>query len=260
MKDPVGEPVKRCFMIAPIGLPNSDTRRRSDKVLRHIVRPIVEEFNYQIDRADDIDHSGQITSQVIDRIASDDLVIADLTDLNPNVFYELALRHALRKPFIQIAEAGQVLPFDIQNQRTILVDHRDLDSVAEAKERIRNSILSIESGAAVETPMSFALNLQDLRGSADPEEKGIAQLIESVGRLEARLLNDRSRSGSHLASDFSAMRGFIERLGKDGRLTNADIFELMSAANTSKSYERWVASLEAQQASSGGNFDEEPPF
>lgn len=249
-------------MIAPIGQPTSDTRKRSDQVLKHIVRPVVEGFGYAVDRADDIDHSGQITSQVINRIADDDLVIADLTDLNPNVFYELALRHALKKPFVQIAEVGTVLPFDLQNQRTILFDHHDLDSVAEARERISNSITALEAGSPVETPMSFAVGLQDLRGSTDPEEQGIAQVVETVGRLESMLTKEfrGSRSPQTHYQDLQVMRHFIEGLGKQGRLLPTDEFDLMSTG-TSKAFHAWLKTLiftVPQQQKSV--FDEDPPF
>src|SRR3989339_2254786 len=95
---------KSCFVIAPIGEPDSDTRKRSDQVLKHIIRPAVEACGYKAVRADEIDKPGIITSQVIQRVVDDPLVVADLTESNPNVFYELAIRHALRKPLIQLIQ------------------------------------------------------------------------------------------------------------------------------------------------------------
>jgi len=49
-------------------------------------------------RADKISEPGIITTQIIGHIVDAELVIADLTDKNPNVFYELAIRHAIRNP------------------------------------------------------------------------------------------------------------------------------------------------------------------
>lgn len=89
---------KSCFVISPIGEPDSDTRKRADQILKHVVKPAVAECGYTAVRADEIDKPGIITSQVIQRVVTDPLVIADLTERNPNVFYELAIRHALRKP------------------------------------------------------------------------------------------------------------------------------------------------------------------
>ena len=104
---------KICFVIAPIGEPDSDTRRRSDQVLRHIIRPAVETKGYTSIRADEISEPGIITSQVIQHVVDAPLIVADLTERNPNGFYELAVRHAIRKPFIHIIDKGESIPFDV---------------------------------------------------------------------------------------------------------------------------------------------------
>jgi len=77
---------KKCFVIAPLGSDGSEVRKRSDQVLKHIIKPAASECGYEATRADEISEPGIITSQVIQRIVDDHLVIADLTDRNPNVF------------------------------------------------------------------------------------------------------------------------------------------------------------------------------
>ena len=91
---------KSCFFIAPIGEPGTVVRRDSDQVLRHIVRPAASRAGFDAVRADEIAEPGIITSQVIERIVESPLVIADLSGHNPNVFYELAIRHVIRKPYV----------------------------------------------------------------------------------------------------------------------------------------------------------------
>ena len=81
-----------------------------------------------------------ITSQVIDHLLNDDLVIADLTYKNPNVSYELAIRHSVEKPVIQIKEYSETIPFDITNMITINVDYRFFDKVNICKEDIKRQI------------------------------------------------------------------------------------------------------------------------
>lgn len=74
---------KLCFVISPIGDPDSATRKRADQVLKHIVGPAAESCDYTALRADEIDTPGMITSQVIQHVVNATLVIADLTERNP---------------------------------------------------------------------------------------------------------------------------------------------------------------------------------
>ena len=59
---------KTCFVISPIGDPDSDTRKRADQVLKHVIRPAVSTCGYKAVRADEIDKPGIITSQVIQHV------------------------------------------------------------------------------------------------------------------------------------------------------------------------------------------------
>ena len=72
-----------------------------------------------VQRADSLTRPGIITNQVIQLVADADLVVADLTDHNPNVFYELAIRHALQLPLVRLIDRAQDLPFDIKVMRTV---------------------------------------------------------------------------------------------------------------------------------------------
>jgi len=149
---------KICFVIAPIGKPESETRKRSDQVLQDIIRPAVESCGYKAVRADEIDEPGIITNQIIRHIVDASLVIADLTGQNANVFYELAIRHAIREPLVQIIDKIEDIPFDIGAMRTIQIDHQNPESVEEAKTKIRKQIQSLEaSTSSPENPISAAL-------------------------------------------------------------------------------------------------------
>lgn len=180
---------KICFMIAPIGEPESETRKRSDQILKHIVSPAAKECGYNALRADQISEPGIITSQVIQHVVDDHLVLADLTDRNPNVFYELAVRHAIRKPLIQIIRKGEAIPFDVAGTRTIHVDHHDLDSVEEAATQIVKQIRAVEKDATqVDTPISVALDLQMLRQSENPEQRSLADVVGALSELRTAFL------------------------------------------------------------------------
>ena len=179
---------KQCFVISPIGEPDSETRKRSDQVLQHVVRPAANSCGYKAVRADEIDKPGIITSQVIQHVVNADLVVADLTERNPNVFYELAIRHALKKPLVQIIRKGEAIPFDVAATRTIFVDHKDLDSVEAARNGIIEQIKALEKDSSdIETPISVSLDLQFLRQSEKPEERSLADLVAAVVDLRADL-------------------------------------------------------------------------
>lgn len=111
---------KICFIASQIGRADSKERKQSEYIFELLTQTL-NRFGYELIRADKISSSGSITEQIIKKLFEADLLVADLSDKNANVFYELAIRHATNKPFIQIIEEKEInhIPFDIQNQRTL---------------------------------------------------------------------------------------------------------------------------------------------
>ena len=112
---------KLCFVIGPIGADRSETCKTTDFLLRGILKPALEtnEFNYVVRRSDEDSDPGMIGDKVVTDIIHAELVVADLTNLNPNAFYELGIRHSTLKPTIHVAKSGTALPFDNISHRTI---------------------------------------------------------------------------------------------------------------------------------------------
>jgi hypothetical protein len=193
---------KKCFVISPIGEDGSDTRKRADQVLKHVIKPAAEECGFDAIRADDIAEPGLITSQVIQRIIDDPLVVADLTGMNPNVFYELAIRHSIRKPLVQIIQKGDKIPFDVAGMRTVSVDHKDLDSVDEARAEIVKQIKAVadKKPEEIDSPISVSVELQFLKHSENPEERSYADFISAVSdlRKDISLIEKKLSSPSSL--------------------------------------------------------------
>jgi len=198
---------KKCFVISPIGPAGSEIRERSDKILEFIIRPAVEQqCHYEVTRADEMMSPGVITSQIMDRINNDDLVIADLTGLNPNVFYELAVRHAVNKPVIQIMELGEYPPFDVAGMRTIFVDHRSLPSAKACIDGLVAAIAEVERGdAKVISPISFSVNFDALRQSGDAS-------AEDTGKVLSQVLLEMSQQRTELRAIQSELRRHNVRL------------------------------------------------
>lgn len=150
---------RACFVIAPLGEPDSPTRKRTNSLMQHIIRPAAKACNYAPTLATDDEHPGLIHSRILGRVMNDPLVIADLTDRNPNVYYELAIRHYSERPFIQMIAEGQELPFDIAPMQTIRYNLGDPDSVVLAKRSLASQMRNIDTaGAPLETPVSMALS------------------------------------------------------------------------------------------------------
>lgn len=115
-----------CFYITPIGNEDSEYRKHSDLFLESIISPVIQQFDLKVVRADQIEKPGTITNQIIEYIFKSKLVIADLSFHNPNVFYEIALRHVCRLPTVQIIRKSDRIPFDLSQARTIIIDTTDI--------------------------------------------------------------------------------------------------------------------------------------
>src|ERR1017187_5104350 len=86
---------KHCFIIMPIAKDGSEEHSYY-KALYDELKFAIAPLGFSVTRADEVPKSGAITKDVIIRLAKADLVVADLTNVNPNVFYELGVRHSLR--------------------------------------------------------------------------------------------------------------------------------------------------------------------
>jgi hypothetical protein len=138
--------MKTCFFISPIGSPDSAERAASDKLLKFIIEPVLKRCGFDRPvRADHITQPGVITSQVFTKLWIDDLVVADLTGSNPNVFYELAVRHIARKPCVHMIRKGERLPFDVAPNRTVFFDF-DIEEADRAQTELDKSMNPVEVG------------------------------------------------------------------------------------------------------------------
>lgn len=110
---------KRCFIIMPIGKTDTIEQEKSFGLLNSVIRPVVENLGFKCIPPHEITDTGAISKRIINEIVDDDLVIANLTGLNPNVMYEVGIRHSVAKPIVTLSEEGTPLPFDISDQRNI---------------------------------------------------------------------------------------------------------------------------------------------
>jgi hypothetical protein len=174
-----GELKKHCFVISPIGQDDTDIRKRADQVLRHIIKKALSD-SYTVERADDISKPGLITLQIIERLMKAPMVVADLTDANANVYYELAIRHFVKKPVVHLITEGQKPPFDVAQMRYISYDLADPDSVEQAGNDVRDHAAACERGEVTFTPIQFVELLDTARGEGEDQFVSLALGIQSA--------------------------------------------------------------------------------
>lgn len=202
-----------CFVVAPIGSVASPERKHSNIVLKFIIKPILDELGFaEPVRADTLSEPGLIGRQIVSQLIAADLVIADLTGRNPNVFYELAIRHATGKPFVQLITRGEVIPFDVGHQRTIQFDRTDLEDVENCKAELKSQVEATRRpDFRVETPIGHALDFDHLR-SGGTTEQTLAAIVDRLDRIDAMARHQSTPGGRFDAralaaqdSDFAAI-------------------------------------------------------
>lgn len=192
--------MKTCFVVCPIGDEGSDTRKRSDTLFKHIILPVCQACSFEPIRIDKENTNGSLTDEIASHISTDDLVIADITDSNPNAFYEIGYRAALKKPAIHLMSKDTTIPFDISSIRTFTYSF-DLDSVEELKDRLIQTINSIsfdtnESLSNPEIPSANNFNAQILQE--------IYKVQDSINKLAASIETNNSAAVSVLADKLAA--------------------------------------------------------
>ena len=183
-------PVRRCFVLSPIGSAGTPERARADGVLDAIIRPALEQA-YDVSRADDDRTPGMITDAIIRKIRTADLIVADLTGLNANVVYELAVAHAVGKPVIQLMEEGGQLPFDISPVNTIFF-RPNLAHWRATVAAIRQAESAVVLGDRGGNPIQQAIQFEALVSASPPDLRVVLEALNSL-RADIAAIRDSSR-------------------------------------------------------------------
>lgn len=96
------------------------------KSIYDFIKPVIEE-HFECTRADEIAGPGNITHDIVKYLKESYVVVADLTGHNPNVYYELGIRHSFSNRTILLSQSSEDISFDVGVQRTIIYDF-DTDS------------------------------------------------------------------------------------------------------------------------------------
>ena len=173
-------------------------------IYKRFIKPVLEETGYKVKRADDIESQRNILRDILEGIHSSDLIVADLTTSNPNVFYELGLAHALGKSAILVTQSIEDVPFDLHSYR-LLKYSTHFDEIDNAREQLAQKVkASLKGTIPFGTPVTDFLQGMTLEkqssylsqsDTVDDDERGfldhlidinegytrIAEIVEGVG-------------------------------------------------------------------------------
>jgi hypothetical protein len=152
-----GDFANLCFFIAPIGLEGEEERKHSDMMLEAFIEKAIKDTGLSVVRADKITTPGMISNQVIEHLLKAKVVVADLSFHNPNVFYELAIRHMTGLPTVHIIRSKDRIPFDIANFRTVTIDTSDMYELVRKLEKYQGEIKK-QIHKAIEEPKTVTSN------------------------------------------------------------------------------------------------------
>ncbi len=116
-----------------------------DTFYREVIQNQAEAAGFKVVRIDEKAGPGVIFRDIQRELEQAEIVIAEITPANPNVFYELGYAHALGKPTILLARRGAELPFDIQSFRVVFYDDT-IGGKVEVERNLQRHLVAIAAG------------------------------------------------------------------------------------------------------------------
>lgn len=214
---------KRCFVVMGYGIRydlSSKKKINLDAIYRDIIKPAVTACDYECIRGDEVLDSGLIDESMYYGILESDLVVADLTTLNPNAIYELGVRHGVKRfRTIIMMESGDKFFFDLNHNRTLTYTYHKnkkqySEEVEAVKDRLTKIIQEIDKYEQIDSPLyKFVPDLNEPQrlNKESIANKGIEPLYKRIKE----------------ATDLRKMKHFEEAYG---------LFEKLSEEIPSDSY------------------------
>lgn len=180
-KSPPPEPKGKCFTIMPFG-------GWFDQYWEQIFRPAAEAAALRAVRADDVFRPGTIMSDIWRLTREADVVLADLTTRNGNVFYELGLAHAIGKPAVLVAESIEEVPFDLRGLRVVLYNRSNPDWGSTLRKALTASLRETIDNPSISVPSTFVSERENTKQpEMTPQQRELLQLSQDVELLKRQV-------------------------------------------------------------------------
>ena len=170
--------VDTSFVISPFGEP-------FDTYFSHIIKPALEDCSLYAIRGDSLYRPTTIVDDIWQGIREAKLLIAELTDRNPNVFYELGLAHAISKPVILISKSIDDVPFDLRSIRVLVYDKDHPDWGNKLRLSLTKAIKEVLQNPTSAIPTTFKVAVKPVV----PEEAETALRLEALEAMVQRLVD-----------------------------------------------------------------------
>jgi len=183
--------VKDCFVIMPFSTSPSNAEEKWTEIFETFFKEAWNAFNVECYRTKV--PRGSITKDIVENLFGASIVFADLTDSNPNVLYELGVRHAFCKPSVMVKAKGSEIPFDVNDYKVF-----EYENTAKGLEDLKKHI-SIVLEDIRTYPNKPDNPVWDFRGTSD-FLVDYYRNIETTHKLKAIVLE--LNSNSNLCGEF----------------------------------------------------------
>jgi len=148
-----------CFVMMPFG-------SWFDRYYQEIYVPAIREAGFEPIRADELFSTGSVMEQIWEQIEKAKLLLADVSGKNPNVFYELGLAHAARKPVIFTANSVDDVPFDLRHLRVIIYDIREPEWASRLQKSVTDYLRNAIKEPEKSIPHPFRQMAEEMQNAA----------------------------------------------------------------------------------------------
>ncbi|HYN22075.1 MAG TPA: tetratricopeptide repeat-containing protein [Thermoanaerobaculia bacterium] len=220
-----------CFMVMPFGVKETlappekaaPAKINFNSLWEKAFAPAIRALGYDAVRADE-DAGALIIHEMIERLAISDLVIADLTIPNANVYYEIGIRHAARKNGCVLVSADWSVPvFDVNQLRRITFPLPEGDvsdeTAAKIQEALKAGILGLRDGET--PPYTILPNFP----TPDPEKaQSFKDLMQKLSAFQAEVTAVRRAPKDQCAAK---ARALLQRYATDAPMLSSVAMELL---------------------------------
>jgi hypothetical protein len=171
-----------CFVIMPFG-------GWFDSYYSEIYCQAINEAGMIPQRADDLYRPSNIVQDIWNLTKQARIILADLSNKNPNVFYELGLAHALAKPAILITQNMDDIPFDLRGLRIIEYDKNRQNWGDYLKKSIKQAILETIKSPNETIPAAFLEINETTKRRISKEEKELLEIRQEIDSIKRKLFS-----------------------------------------------------------------------